>query len=132
MAGERMVSSMVPRFQAVMMPNRQPSTKLMTTAMPPSMIDHPMSCAMICETGVGKYWMEFPRLPCSRLPRYLKYCTNKESCVFRPNSAASVCCMAGVTYPLVDILPTSAATGSPGARRGMKKSSVMAIQTAQT
>src|ERR1700738_3323185 len=131
MVGERIVSSTELRFQATIMPNKQPSAKRITTATAPSTRDHPMSWAMTCPTGVGKYWMEFPRLPWRRLPRYLKYCSNKESCVFRPNSAERVCCIEGVTYPLVDILPTSAATGSPGARRGMKKSSVIATQTAQ-
>ena len=95
--GESTVSSVVPRFQAVIMPNKQPRTKLMTTATAPSMIDHPMSCPMILLTGVGKYWMEFPKLPCSRLPRYLKYCSHKGSCVSRPNVAARVCLISGVT-----------------------------------
>src|SRR5207244_7848866 len=130
--GERTVSSAVPRFHAAIIPNKQPRVKLMTTATSRSMTDDPMSCAMMCVTGVGKYWMEFPKLPCSRLPRYLKYCSHKGSCVFRPNRTERVCCISGVTYPLVDIFPTIAATGSPGARRGMKKSRVIATQTAQT
>src|SRR6266853_1567085 len=132
MPGERTVSSVVPRFHAASIPRKQPRTKLIPTATPPSIIDHPISCPMMVMTGVGKYWIEFPKLPCSRLPRYLKYCSHNGSCVFRPNCAERACCISGVTYPCVDILPTSSAKGSPGAWRGMKKSMVIATHTAKT
>ncbi len=54
MAGERTVSSTLPRFHAVTIPNRHPSAKLISTAIPPSIMDQPMPCPMISETDVGK------------------------------------------------------------------------------